>query len=329
MMPEMDGFQFSQQLRKDPEIGNIPILMFTAKGQVDDKVAGYEAGADDYLTKPVHPAELVAHIKALLARTRSHPTPLPVIQRGYSVGLLGCKGGLGVSTLALNLAASYARKTKNEVIAAELRPGQGTWGPELGISVSDGLDSLLKMNPVEITMGEVDKHLVNTSFGVRLLLASSNSLNLNFSGMTDRLLALINSSTLLAPMSFIDIGTPFLPGYEKVCSICRELIIVLDALPSTITRTKALLHELRSGSATSGKAIHLVLLNRSREGELLNAVQISEMLDQEANTIMIPPAPEQTSQAIQKKAPLVNIHTDGLMAMQIAQLADMIHLRAQ
>jgi len=112
MMPEMDGFQFSQLLRNDPAIGAIPILMFTAKSQVDDKVAGYEAGADDYLTKPVHPAELVAHIKALLARTRNRPAPLPVVQRGYSVGLIGSKGGLGVSTLTLNLAASYAHKVK-------------------------------------------------------------------------------------------------------------------------------------------------------------------------------------------------------------------------
>jgi Response regulators consisting of a CheY-like receiver domain and a winged-helix DNA-binding domain len=44
MMPEMDGLQFSQRVRKDPAIAAIPILMFTAKSQVDDKVAGYEAG---------------------------------------------------------------------------------------------------------------------------------------------------------------------------------------------------------------------------------------------------------------------------------------------
>src|SRR5659263_412479 len=59
MMPEMDGFQVSHMLRNDPALSSLPILMFTAKTQLDDKVAGYDAGADDYLTKPVHPAELV------------------------------------------------------------------------------------------------------------------------------------------------------------------------------------------------------------------------------------------------------------------------------
>jgi len=258
MMPEMDGFQFSQLLRNDPAIGAIPILMFTAKSQVDDKVAGYEAGADDYLTKPVHPAELVAHIKALLARTRNRPAPLPVVQRGYSVGLIGSKGGLGVSTLTLNLAASYAHKVKNEVIAAETRLGQGTWGLELGFSPSEALASLLQLDPVAITPAEVEKKLVSTSFGVKLLLSNSNSLNLDFASQTEKLIALINALTLLSPMTFVDIGTPYQPGYEKICSICRELIVVTDPLAPTVSRTKTLLDELRSGPVASGKTINLV-----------------------------------------------------------------------
>ena len=55
MMPDMDGYQVTTELRKDPQLAETPILMFTAKSQVDDKVSGYDAGVDDYLTKPVHP----------------------------------------------------------------------------------------------------------------------------------------------------------------------------------------------------------------------------------------------------------------------------------
>ncbi|MEN6572455.1 MAG: response regulator [Anaerolineaceae bacterium] len=329
MMPEMDGLQFSQRVRKDPAIAAIPILMFTAKSQVDDKVAGYEAGADDYLTKPVHPAELVAHIKALMARTQNRPSPLPVVQRGYSVGVIASKGGLGVSTLTLNLAASYARKTKTEVIAAEIRSGQGTWGLELGFSPSDALDSILQLSPADITPEEVEKHLVSTSFGVRLLLSNSKSVNQTFTGQPEKIIALINALTLLSPMTFIDVGTPYQPGYEKICSVCRELIVVTEPLAPTVSRTKELLYELRSGAVASGKIINLVLINRTREGELLNSVQVSDLLDNEAVTLMIPPSPEQTTQAIQKKTPLVNIHTDGLVANQIGELAGIIKSHAE
>jgi DNA-binding response OmpR family regulator len=58
MMPDMDGYEVCRRLRGDARTKGIPIIMFTAKTLIDDKVAGFEAGADDYLTKPTHPAEL-------------------------------------------------------------------------------------------------------------------------------------------------------------------------------------------------------------------------------------------------------------------------------
>ena len=66
MMPEMDGFQV---LRKIREFSSIPIVMLTAKGDVADKVVGLELGADDYLSKPFEPAELLARIQSILRRT--------------------------------------------------------------------------------------------------------------------------------------------------------------------------------------------------------------------------------------------------------------------
>ena len=69
MMPDMDGYEVARRLRKNPVTVSVPILMFTAKTQLDDKVTGFEVGADDYLTKPTHPTELQAHVKALLARS--------------------------------------------------------------------------------------------------------------------------------------------------------------------------------------------------------------------------------------------------------------------
>ena len=68
-MPKMDGYEVARRLRANSFTANIPILMFTAKNQLDDKVVGFEAGADDYLIKPIHPTELHAHVKALLARS--------------------------------------------------------------------------------------------------------------------------------------------------------------------------------------------------------------------------------------------------------------------
>jgi two-component system, OmpR family, phosphate regulon response regulator PhoB len=68
MMPGKSGVQFARELKSNPVTQSIPILMLTAKGEEADKVLGLDAGADDYVTKPFSPKELVARVKALLRR---------------------------------------------------------------------------------------------------------------------------------------------------------------------------------------------------------------------------------------------------------------------
>lgn len=65
MLPDLDGFEVLKMVR---EISNIPIIMLTAKGEEDDRVKGLELGADDYVTKPFSPRELVSRVKAVLRR---------------------------------------------------------------------------------------------------------------------------------------------------------------------------------------------------------------------------------------------------------------------
>ena len=71
MMPELDGFETLRDLR---EFSSIPVIMLTARGEEDDRVRGLELGADDYVTKPFSPRELVSRVKAVVRRTES-PAP--------------------------------------------------------------------------------------------------------------------------------------------------------------------------------------------------------------------------------------------------------------
>lgn len=68
MMPNLDGFSVCQRLKKKQSTSNIPVLMLTALGVIDDKVKGFDQGADDYLVKPFELPELQARVKALLRR---------------------------------------------------------------------------------------------------------------------------------------------------------------------------------------------------------------------------------------------------------------------
>lgn len=70
MMPEMDGLEFCRRLRATPSGQLMPFIFLSGKGELEDRIYGHEIGADDYLTKPVDPRELVAKIEAQLERTR-------------------------------------------------------------------------------------------------------------------------------------------------------------------------------------------------------------------------------------------------------------------
>ncbi|MDP2975747.1 MAG: response regulator [Anaerolineales bacterium] len=162
MMPDMDGYEVTRHLRNNPQTADIPILMFTAKTQLDDKVSGFESGADDYLTKPTHPAELQAHVKALLARSNRWKTGVvvPGEKPPFTIGILAARGGQGVTTLAVNLAKSLMTAAQAEVIMAELRPGMGTLGPDLGEPDPKELTSLLQAKPDELTQQKVKDDLL-------------------------------------------------------------------------------------------------------------------------------------------------------------------------
>lgn len=73
MLPKVDGFTVCQRLRRDARTADIPVLMLTALGQIQDKVEGFNAGADDYLTKPFDVEEMLLRVRALLRRTDRIP----------------------------------------------------------------------------------------------------------------------------------------------------------------------------------------------------------------------------------------------------------------
>jgi len=74
MMAGMDGFEVCRQMRADSRLADVPVLFLTARGQVEDRMEGLRAGADDYLTKPYHPGEFVLRVRAILRRAAAQPS---------------------------------------------------------------------------------------------------------------------------------------------------------------------------------------------------------------------------------------------------------------
>lgn len=84
MLPDHDGWDLTRLIRADQNLAETPIIMLTARVEDSDKIVGLEIGADDYITKPFNPREVVARVRALLRRSQSGKIPVPqVLQTGY------------------------------------------------------------------------------------------------------------------------------------------------------------------------------------------------------------------------------------------------------
>ncbi len=325
MMPDLDGFEVARRLRANSATADIPILMFTAKGQVDDRVAGYEAGADDYLIKPTHPVELAAHIKALLTRSkkgRNAAAPTPT-ERGQVMAVLAAKGGLGVSTLTLNLGLSLAQKLKGGVIAAEFRPGNGYWALNLGYPNPEGLNRLLRSEAAQISPEGVEKELVKHVSGLRMLMASSQDRDGELVTKADQFAAILNHLGHMVPRVVVDFGNSAILAVENVLAQCTEAIVVVEPNPLTITRTKGLLGYLQEQGYGNAKLLTVVMINRVRSDVQLTWSQVQESLGQPIAKV-ITPAPELSFQADLRNLPLMMVQPEGLTAQQFEQLAELV-----
>jgi pilus assembly protein CpaE len=156
MMPEMDGYEACKQLRMKASTARIPIMMLTALSTVEEKIKGFDAGADDYLAKPYAADELLAHVKVLLRRATPVSTDRAQVSAKVNA-VFSLRGGIGVSTLATNLAAGFTALWNQPVVLIDLslNSGQGalmfnlpyrnSWADLVGIPAND-IDEMVVMN---------------------------------------------------------------------------------------------------------------------------------------------------------------------------------------
>lgn len=166
MMPEIDGMEVCRLLRADITTRHIPVIMMSALGDMDNKLKGFQVGADDYLPKPVNPKELVARVLALLNRMA-----LTRPAAAQTFAFVGAKGGVGTTTVAMNVAARLAQMDFS-VVLVELRPSGSTLRHLLRFQAKiKDFSPLLALEPGRIKRPEVERCLIPHSSGMQLMLA--------------------------------------------------------------------------------------------------------------------------------------------------------------
>ena len=155
MMPGIDGFEVTRRLRREPELSHIPILVLTGESDLQEKLAAFEAGADDYVVKPFAAAELAARLTVLLRRAKAleaaQSQMLQKSDQARVIAVHSLRGGIGSSTLASNLAIGLNALWKSPTLLMDMVPNAGqqalmlnmslkrTWA-DLGLIPPDELD---------------------------------------------------------------------------------------------------------------------------------------------------------------------------------------------
>lgn len=324
MMPDMDGYEVCRRLRSNPDTKTIPIIMFTAKTLVDDKVAGFEAGADDYLTKPTHPNELASRVKTMLARTS--PQKQPTTSTGYTIGVLGCKGGVGTTTIALNLAAAFNLHNENSILG-DFCLGSGSMGLAIGFGGSPGMANVLSKPTGDIRAGLVESELTLHQSGLRALLASGRAKEAQLNYPVESAIAVVRAMRTMGRPAIFDLGSTLNLVTSRLQREMEHLILVVEPSPVALSMAREMLNELEPGGGPSGR-IHIVVVNRTQSNAQTPWHEIEHSLGQDLRSILSA-AHEPLFQAMRSAVPIVISQPNAVISGQIMKLAEELAARVK
>ena len=160
MMPEVNGYEVTRILRREPQFAATPILVLTAQSGLQDKLKSFEVGADDHLTKPFEAAELVVRVTSLIRRVeavKSSRVGVPGSEGARMIAVHSLRGGIGSSTLAVNLGVGLSGLWHEPALLLDLTMTAG--------QVALMLNMTLKRTWADVahyTAGELDMDSLNS-----------------------------------------------------------------------------------------------------------------------------------------------------------------------
>jgi DNA-binding response OmpR family regulator len=306
MMPHMDGYEVCHVIKTDPRTAQLPVVMLTAKAQTASQLEGFRAGAIDYITKPVHPQELVTRIQAVLERTNL-PEDRP---RSQLIGVSGAKGGVGATTLAVNLALALAASHRTALI--DLEPS-GTAGIHLGLTSDRGLTDLSNYETMPLDEASVLAALTPHTSGLQVLMAGDGPLD------PARITLVLNYLLAQFDVCICDLGWGLGQTVRTVAPRCNTFVLATDADRASLTQANRLLHLLDDGGMPSG-TLKLVWINRQSTPVDLATTAIHAALGRDPDAT-INAAPEAMYTAMEHGRPLVADQPDEPVAVQLRVLA--------
>lgn len=322
MLPDTSGIDICRRIRQVPTLLDLPIIILSGQTDLSAKIQGLEAGADEYVTKPVDPKEMVARVRGLLARTqrlRQTPTTLTTRQ-GRVISVVGVKGGVGTTTLAANLATAFSMRHRRTVVM-ELRPYYGTLARHFKLSPTTTLSALAELTPTHINAERVLACLHPTVQGLQLL-PGPQRLKEYREMQPEQVDALL--ATLTAQADFVVVDLPHMPSTTGRAALraSQSVLLVVEPEAGAVAAGQAMIELLRAWAIPS-QALKVVVVNRIQAALAQSVVEIERSLGCEVlGTVTA--APDQALTALTMGIPIVLAAPTSLVAGTLLEIADRV-----
>jgi CheY-like chemotaxis protein len=187
-MPEMDGYEVCRRLRQIHGLSHIPVIMVTALSTINSMQAGFEAGADDYITKPFKPAELQMRVNAILRRaaTGGSATLEPETS---TIAVFSLRGGTGCTSFAVNLAIGLSRLWGTNGILLDLDLPLGSCEILMDLQPKQSLSTLIQHDISSLDEVLIGGHLTKHYSGTQLFAGIFNPADSDF--ITENIVSLV------------------------------------------------------------------------------------------------------------------------------------------
>jgi pilus assembly protein CpaE len=321
VMPDIDGFEVARRLRREPDFAHVPIVILTGASQLGDKLDAFNAGADDYLTKPFEVDELAARLAALLRRAEAFKAAqtqgLEVVDTARLIAVHSLRGGIGSSSLALNLAYGLTNLWRTPTLLMDMVLSAGQIALMLNEAIKRSWSDLTAFDSANFDMEALEGILNQHRSGLHFIAAPKDPIDAEevSSELIKRATSLLKPryEYIIAdlPHDFSDISLDTLDTADVILLILAPELVSIRAASVTLNTYSELGFE---------KEKIRLILNKTIKTSGLTAKQIEEALHHPISMVL-PYSPKRFVGAINRGVPLLESHPTDPVSSQIEDFA--------
>ena len=284
-LPEMDGFQILERLKRDPKFSLIPVIVITVKDELSEKLKAFEMGADDYLVKPFQPEELVARMGILARRgkviqaAQQHETK----NNATMLTIHSLRGGLGCSSIAINLGLAFQKLWGKKTLLVDSVLTAGQLALMLDAKPNATWENLVGIDPEHIDDAVATEMMCSHKSGIRYIASPRYPIAADTFG-NDQLNAFVEK--LKSSNDFIIIDTPhdFSDMTIHLLSVSTSILLLMAPEMASLRTTMSAI-EIYDRLGIPPEKVQIILNNNSSNPAIKQA-QLEKVLKRSIDFVL-------------------------------------------